>query len=313
MQKFKVPMSTQSISAKSRDTVNPLAVLKRPHLRDFLRYLYLFYWEKAGLPTDLLEVMWDVFDEHIDDPTEARREIHRRVPDFVNLNSVFHQRTKVLTAGTFNQFANKISPFVVGTVLMDLGAGGAQLIDLIVDEVDSVKRGFFTDVNQPYQPSTKRNVQFVQQPSPDTTGFPQQSVDTIIMSRMLHHVSAEQRSKLIDHARQILRRDGRILVIEDSFPDTIEGISNPDEPTRRLYQLTPPERLETLQIRDFTGTHVFRNLTEIPLKYTHLTIGQWIALFSTHGLRLISQEFTTDMFPPRAIMVFEVASKRAHL
>jgi hypothetical protein len=78
-----------------------------------------------------------------------------------------------------------------------------------------------------------------------------------------------------------------------------------------FLKLNAKEKKKVLAFYDWFGNRLMRNRDGIPLLYNYKTIEQWNTFFKKNGLKKVHSEFivenkkSPDLYPPKAIMVFE--------
>ncbi len=283
--------------------------LKDKATNQFLKMMLTSYWKKVSLPYERLDDIFDLLEKHGDDGELAMILLHEKYPDMADPSSSFSANYKKARAKKFQSYAQSLLPHIKEGVLLDFGAGDTQLALRLVDLNPNITQSYATDIF-PFTPTTTHpKVSFLQQKAPDETPFTEESVDTVILSTVLHHITPKVRRSLLEHLYSILKPCGRVILVEDSFP-SIPPMSRNDIETA-FFSLSPSQRRDVLCFLDWWGNRLMKNRAEIPLPCTFKTTEEWVALFKDFGFKVMKSDFEgfppiyTHMVSPKAVLVFE--------
>ncbi|MEK6881988.1 MAG: hypothetical protein AABY22_20385, partial [Nanoarchaeota archaeon] len=119
-----------------------------------------------------------------------------------------------------------------------------------------------------------------------------------------------EQEKLISNAVSSLRKNGRIIMIEDTYPK-INNIEKQSKNINDFLELSSEEKKKVLSFYDWFGNRLMRNRDQISLVYNYKSMEEWKKFFEKQGMKEIYSEFVKEeksnlsLFPPKAIMVFE--------
>ena len=156
-------------------------------------------------------------------------------------------------------------------------------------------------------------INFLVQPSKTILPFNKDSINTIIFSMVLHHLKSTEQEQLIRNSVSSLKEEGRIIIIEDTYPK-INNIKKQNKNVNDFLKLNSEEKKRVLSFYDWFGNRLMRNRDQINLVYNYLSMSDWKKFFEKQGMKEISSEFIKEeknslsLFPPKAMMVFEKIS-----
>lgn len=140
--------------------------------------------------------------------------------------------------------------------------------------------------------------------------FTEKSLDTILLSMVLHHLEKKQQKEMINNLVAYLKNRGRIILIEDSFPEKT-NIKEYDKITQDFLKFKSRDKKRILYFYDWFGNRLMRNRENIPLFYNYKTMEEWKKIFEKYKMKQIKSEFIKenkshpDIFPPKAILIFQ--------
>jgi SAM-dependent methyltransferase len=103
-----------------------------------------------------------------------------------------------------------ISP---SSVVADIGAGYGDFINQI-----RAKKKYAIDINADAARFYAPEVQFVHVPRIEDVDLPAGSIDVVMLSNLLEHLSPEQCNALFDRLERALTAAGRLVVIQPNYP-----------------------------------------------------------------------------------------------
>ncbi len=271
------------------------------------------FWKKAHLPVERLPDIFAILSYYDEEPELALILIHEKYPDLLDPESPFIQNYQNARKAKFGRFSEAISKYVVGKTLVDIGGGDPQLATAIVKADCSIEKAFVTDPLPSTLPSHHPQVKFLIQENLDSTPFEPESVDTVTLSTVLHHIDPPVRRSLLAHVYSILKPGGRMILMEDSFPQSRYTPTRPSslQLEKQFDSLSRKQKIQTLSFLDWWGNRLMKNNPEIPLPCTFKSIEGWIGLIEDYRFETVAHEYlgilpiSTHMMPPKAILVFE--------
>ncbi len=205
--------------------VNPVQLIKDdPRLKDFLVRLFTQRKVRAGMDPDVMNKVFDKLIEYGRDPELARHKVYEEVIDFERDPDWLKFRGK---KDVSDHGLAQILPYIQdinlssGATVVNVGANNSGLGAMIAEKYPSINI-VDSDIESARtvgweNPAGLANLSFHHQPGPMQTGFDDKSVDVIILSSMLHHVTVQAFDGFIKELRRILKPGGRIILREDSF------------------------------------------------------------------------------------------------
>lgn len=186
--------------------------------------------------------------------------------------------------------AGMVKEYIIGKTVLDLGCGSGKIGSAMsnagyeVTLADVYKNTALTHIDLPFHAIIDG------QPLP----FSDSSFDNILMLSMLHHT--QNPSQLIDETKRILKKDGRLHLIETVYgipPETATGIYGTDDSSFKL--LSAEQQRRVTMFFDYFANHVLDAHTEDPDKYVpvpfNFTTPEGIEkMFSEKSFELISQK-----------------------
>ncbi len=205
--------------------VNPVQLIKEdPRLKDFLVRLFTQRKVRAGMDPEVMNKVFDKLIQYGEDPELARHKVYEEVIDFERDRDWLKFRGK---KDVSDHGLAQILPFIQdinllsGATVVNVGANNSGLgamiaekfpgLNIVDSDIESARTVGWEN------PAGLANLSFHHQPGPMQTGFDDKSVDVIILSSMLHHVTIQAFDGFIKELRRILKPGGRIILREDSF------------------------------------------------------------------------------------------------
>ncbi|MBI4972144.1 MAG: methyltransferase domain-containing protein [Candidatus Omnitrophica bacterium] len=251
---------------------SPLEFLGKNHdLRKFAEKYLSRRYRLWGLDASLAGNILDVLVTHQNDPDMARQKVYENVIRFETdkrwkaAYDRYQEATKY-TAGYF-QIKPYLKNLPTGAVLVDVGAGNNALGKVIArNQAGLTVIG--TDIYDYHEEHGLPNLRFVQQRQADRLSFEDHFVDVVVLNAMLHHVSGDLLEPLLNEIRRVLKPGGRVLLIEDTYSETV----SPDPASDA--ELTS----EFLGLVRKTGSEFAKNFFTFNDWYANILVHQWTGM-----------------------------------
>jgi len=265
------------------------SVLARIRASDDLQELALSAltscWTDTHLPADLLpQLLQEALLEP--DSEAAATAIAERLSGPA-APAQFRARYERARSRKFGAFARLLDPWLGRGTVVDLGAGGTDLLDALA--TDATLIAVDIELSDP-RPGSRAAL--LTQIRPDRIPLADDSADTIIATGVLHHIDADVRRRLLADTARVLGPGGRLLLLEETFPDPIGATAGLDGgPPMAEYLDGDPvdlsaadtlfraldlaDRMTFLSFTDWWGNRVMKGSLAIPLPYSFLTSEQW--------------------------------------
>ncbi|NQU73294.1 MAG: methyltransferase domain-containing protein [Candidatus Omnitrophica bacterium] len=295
--------------------IQPLAILKNPHLKEFIINRQKKYWTLANLSVEKIDQIIEILEQNANNPEEAIKEVQKAFPELTDYNSVYAEALRLFRHSKVKYLAERLKPFIRGPTVLDFGGQttdmSEELMQVLVDTQNQIEKAIISDFVPPETDSANPNIRFVTQPSVDNTSLEPNSVDTIIISLVLHHIASHFRQDILSHLLNILRPGGHVIIIEDSYPEEADYATDPDKLIKQFLSFSHEEKKKLLVFFDWFGNRLTRYHPNVPLPYSFETMRYWQAIFESFGFQTIKADFIQqtdeklDLMPPKAFLVFK--------
>lgn len=269
------------------------------------------YWKAMKLPFHWIPKIIKILSEHVHDENLAVSKIRKEFPDFADKYSRnYSEKLEQFRKKKVINLSKRINKIIFGDSIVDIGGRADDLMEQILNENKTLKRAYVTDIGTFSERSKNPKINFVVQPSLNKTPFQKENIDNVILSLILHHLEEDDQKLLIQHIANILKKKGKLILIEDSYPENYED-NNFSRSIKKFLSFNKETKMKILSFYDWFGNRVMRNRDNIALAFNYKTMEKWKSLFEKEGLKIIHSEFigrspkNLDLFPPKAFMVFE--------
>jgi len=269
------------------------------------------YWKAMNLPALWIPKIMKILSKNIYDENLTVSKIRKEFPDFADKYSKnYSEKLKQFRKKKVTNLSKRINKIITGDSIVDVGGRADDFMEQILKENKALKRAYVTDIGTFSERSKNPRINFVVQPSLNKTPFQKESVNNVILSLILHHMEEDDQKLLIRHIATILKRKGRLILIEDSYPENYEE-NNFSENIKKFLFFNKETKMKILSFYDWFGNRIMRNRDNIALTFNYKTMENWKNLFEKEGLKIIHSEFigkspeNLDLFPPKVFMVFE--------
>ena len=305
-----VLMATET-EIKPDPNSNHLAILRDAQLKMFIEDLLQKYWEISKLPVNRLSPMLNILATYSDEPEFALQLVQEMFPDLTDRQSDFYATYQEARSAKFRKFSRSLVPYIKGSVLADIGGEDTRLVEVLTTMIPSLKKAYVTDINMPKQNPENEKIEFLWQPRPERTPLDNETVDSIILSTMLHHIDPFVRLKLVTHLKEVLRNGGRLILIEDTYPEHPSEKDMHNALDERFLAFSNGDKKEILSFFDWWGNRLMKNSRDIPLPCTFKSMEEWENYFDEIGLKLVQKQYLgipdmhTHIMAPKGILIFE--------
>jgi|GEM_PF-3446656 len=291
--------------------VSPLKILDRPDIRDFIYKRLRVRWGVSGFPVEWIPNIVDILSRHLEDEVGALEEVRSRFPQLADQDSDYNKKLRAFRASKVVRLRRRFVPYLQGPVFLDFGGRIMDLAAMIVQTDPQIKRAYVSDIvpnnNAPPDP----RITFVHQTDPYAAPLPPNSANTVLMSEILHHVKPDARPHLINQIGSMVPHGGRIIVIEDTYPDEMDTNQVSDELTKEFLGFSASDKRAILFFFDWFGNCLMRNRSSSMLVNDFRSMDYWIGQFETAGFRTVEAKFVEfdganlDLMPPKGFFIFE--------
>jgi ubiquinone/menaquinone biosynthesis C-methylase UbiE len=304
---------------KDKGVNNVVVGLRDAKVRQFCRDLIAYYYGMRNVTEELIDAIFRKLTENDFDDETAAKTVYEEVlypknPDTVIARAYNNPQYRQEEAprqmyGIISQFVNNW-----GKTVLDVGCGNNALAYAIAESNPGIKEVIGTDVIDYSIKKDDPRVRFMIQTEgdklPDT--IPDGSVDTAVAVFVMHHMSIETRSSLLDDVIRKLKKGGKLIVIEDTFSDEISPVY-PSELLNSFLELTLEQRQAVFSFIDWYNNRLIKDKPEMELDYTFANIERWVEIFEGLGLSIERREFlgiVDEPFSPKLPMGIFILTKQ---
>ena len=305
-------MEARKILSPKRKKDDVLRVLSNKKVRENIRLRLRNYWKSAGLPFEWIDEIIEILSRNNFNEDIAVSKVRRRFPSITNEKSRdYSVKLKEFRKVKVMNLSKRISQHFFGRVLADVGGRSDDFSEQIHKINKKIKKFFVTDLGSFTKRSKKPYIDFIVQASQTSVPLNDNSIGTIILSMVLHHLDKRQQKKMIRSVYKSLRPRGKIILIEDTFPENYSDTEELSKSSRDYLKFSKKTKLKILYFYDWFGNRLMRSRDTVLIQYSYRTMEEWRNIFEKEGLKLIYSEFigdnseNIDLFPPKAFMVFE--------
>ena len=288
-----------------------LKILLKKELRKNIQERLENYWKSAKLPYKWISPILETLSKYSYDEDLAIKEVRSRFPSIPNKNSLdYSKKLNDFRKLKIKNLVKRIEGSVLGELIADVGGRSDDFVEEILSLKKNIKKAYVTDLCSFTDRSQNPKVHFIVQSSLTKVPFVEKNIDTIILSMVLHHLSNKSQKEMIKNLVSYLNAKGRIILIEDTYPEKI-NLEKQNNATIDFLVFNRNKKTKILRFYDWFGNRLMRNRDNIPLFYNYKTMEEWKNTFEKYNLKQIKSEFIKenlskpDIFPPKAIMVFQ--------
>lgn len=301
----------QKNSVENNNLDDILKVLLNEEIKNNIQSRLENYWRRMGLPNEWIDPLIKTLRKNNQDENLAAKEARKKFPQLVKSDgNKYSAKLKSFRKLKVQNLAKRIKKYIRGGVIADIGGRKEDLVEEIMRNNKDVKNAYVTDIGNFEETSKNEKVKFIVQPSLTELPFLKGTIDTSILSLVLHHLSKEDQEKMIESTLFSLKDGGRIILIEDSYSES-DTFKSANENIKSFMRFNSKNRKRILSFYDWFGNKITRNRDNVPLTFNYRTMEKWKELFEKKGAKLIKSEFIKkvpsqlDLFPPKAFMIFE--------
>jgi len=298
-----------------KDKRNILAVLSNENLRKNIKERLENYWKSAKLPFQDIGAILKILSKYKYNEDLAIKEVRREFPSLLNKDSSdYSKRLEDFRKIKVKNLTRRIKKDISGKLIADIGGRADDFVEQILHSNKEIKKAYVTDLCSFTTRSKNPKIDFVVQSSSTKIPFSENTIDTILLSMVLHHLKKRQQKEIIKNLTFYLKDKGRIILIEDTFPEKI-NLRGYDKITKCFLKFRFRDKKRILCFYDWFGNRLMRNRDNIPLFYNYKTMEKWKKIFERYGMKQIRKEFIKenkfypDIFPPKAILIFQKNKK----
>ncbi|MCH8945470.1 MAG: hypothetical protein IIA85_00935 [Nanoarchaeota archaeon] len=293
------------------DTSKILDVLSKDKLRKNITQRLVKYWRAIKLPYQWITPILKILLEHKDNEDLAVRKIRDKFPQLIQKGSPEYSKKLIAwRKRKVKNLARNLNKYLAGKIIADVGGRATDFAEQIISFNKKIKKVYVTDIGLFATRSKNHKINLLVQPSKTMLPFNKESIDTIILSMVIHHLRNFDQIKLIKNITFSLMKKGRIILIEDTYLKN-KNIKGQGKNINDFLKFSLEEKKKILSFYDFFGNRLMRNRDKIPLLYNYKSMEEWKTFFEKYGMKQIKSEFVKEeklnlaLFPPKGVMVFE--------
>lgn len=298
-------------SSKTINLSNVLEILTNKKLKENVELRLQDYWKCAGLPFNWLSSILNLLEKYHYNEELAVSKVREKFPSITSEKGLgYSKKLKDFRREKIKNLVERIRGDITGEIIVDVGGRVGDLAEQILLSNSSIKKVKVTDIRIFTDKSNHPNIELIVQPLPTKIPFNKKSVDTVILSMVLHHLENEDQKDLLKSIIFSLKKNGVIVLIEDTYPEDclLNGL---DKIMKDYLKFNNENKKKILFFYDWFGNKLMRNRDNLPIIFNYKTMEEWENFFEDQGLQLIRKEFVKknslkpDLFPPKAIMIFK--------
>lgn len=296
----------------SRDRREVLNVLLNNDLKRNIQERLKNYWKRVKLPYSWIDQILKILSKYHYDEDLAIKEVRKKYPQILDNESPdYSKKLKIFRRIKIKNLARILNMGITGEILADVGGRSDDLVEQILILNKKIKSAYVTDLCSFTTRSKNPKVNFIVQSSLTKLPFDKNSINTAILSMVLHHLNNKQQKEMISNLVKYLKTNGRIILIEDTYPKKLDYGQSYDKITEDFLKFNSEDKKRVLYFYDWFGNRLMRNRDSISLYFNYRSMEEWTNLFEGYGMKQIKSEFVQEdkcypaLFPPKAIMVFK--------
>ncbi len=279
--------------ADSAMGTNPVAgLIKQPELRQFIIHYLTRRYVHWGLPDSLASKIVNTLVDNGDDLAKGREEVYKITnfgsdPQWRNAYAKYQETIKYESA--FEQIRKYLEGLKSDAVVVDLGAGNNVFGATMASQLRHVKV-VGVDIMDYHESRAIPNLSYLKQPAP--TKLPEEikahSVDVITVNAVLHHVDSDLLPGLLAEIRRVLKPDGKVIVIEDTYSEhlPLQGVT--DEALTQgflnlVHRYGPGFAKDFFTFNDWYSNIVVHKWDGMATPYEFRSIEEWQGVFKNAG------------------------------
>ena len=293
------------------DKKEVLTVLLNENLKRNIKERLENYWKCAKLPYQWINPILEMLLKYYYDEDLAIKKIRKKFPSITNKNSLnYSKKLESFRKIKVKNLARKIKKKLFGKVIADVGGRSDDFVEQIILSNKKIEKAYVTDLFSFTTKSNNSKINFIVQSSPAKMPFNEKTIDTILLSMVLHHLEKKYQKEMIKNLILCLKNRGRIILIEDTYPKKT-NLKKYNKITKDFLKFKSCDKKRILYFYDWFGNRLMRNRDNLPLFYNYMAMEEWKTFFDMCKMKQISSEFVKankshpSLFPPKAIMVFQ--------
>ena len=302
---------SQDLNKNFRDKKEVLTILLNENLKNNIKERLKNYWKVSKLPYQWINQIIDILSKYSYNEDLAIKRIREKFPSIPNKNSIdYSKKLENFRKIKIKNLAKRIKREIYGKVIADIGGRTDDFIEQIIRSNKKLEKGYVTDLSSFTARSKNPKINFIVQSSSTKMPFPDKTIDTIILSMVLHHLNKKQQREMIKNLILCLKDRGKIILIEDTFPEKID-LKEGDKITKDFLKFKSRDKKKILCFYDWFGNKLMRNRDNTHLVYNYKTMEEWKKIIEIYKIKQIKSEFIKenkfhpDIFPPKAILIFQ--------
>lgn len=299
----------------SIESENILNILSVEEANKNIKERLVDYWRSIDLPHSWISQMLSILKVNQDNENVAVLKIRKKYPSLRNKKSLDYSRKLIqFRKKKVKNLAMRLNRFMIKGSVADIGGRADDLIEEILKINNSIKKAYVTDIGTFSERSKNPKIDFIVQPSLVKTPFLVNELNNIILSLTLHHMDNLDQKLFIKHLVGILRNKGRLILIEEGYPENYDN-ENLSENIKQFLSFDKSIKMKIISFYDWFGNKIMRNRDNIALTFNYKTMEEWKRIFEKNGLNLIYSEFiggkskNVDLYPPKIVLVFDKMEK----
>jgi len=295
----------ERISRKRSSVLNKYVSLALSHSssKKFVILAIKTIYEQLGVSSDAINGIIDILFSNCETDLEVVSKRLRTYIEHTNFKAIYQK----YEAGSSERKLNLIRRFIKGPLVADIGCGSGGLSEAIVRNIPTVRKVIATDI-QEFHNITNSLIEFKLQLQPDKIPIESNVLDTVVLIYVLHHVEEYDQENLLKDINRILKKDGNVVILEDTYSNTLQPEQG-SELLKQFLKLDNKQKKEVLAFCDWLTNTVFKGF-DIAMPFNFKPIEKWESRFNKAGFSVKHKHFLgipkgSFQFAPRGVFVLE--------
>lgn len=182
---------------------------------------------------------------------------------------------------------------IQGPIVIDIGAGSGIFAKKLFSYMGHIEHIIATEIASRPPKNTHPKIDFRLHPSSNPIAIPAEpdTANTALFINVLHHVPPEQTKEILDRTYSILKKNGTIIILEDSFSELLPPIYDAPPLIKLFISFPIEERLKIFQFMDWFSTRVMEGVHGMPYPFNYKSVESWGEILHTSGFTNITYKF----------------------
>jgi len=272
-----------------------LSPLQDAATNEFVTASLTFSYGQYGIPSYIAEKVAEILSGYSNDPqldiTVIREKVYKLIGTPGDPSSPFY--------ATYGNYKTAIKPaitmaliedYVTGPTIVDIGCDNNVLAETIAGKINA--RIIGTDTRDSGGKPRSPKVEFrLQNSEAEIPIRGHECIDTVLLISMIHHVDSHLIGKFFEEIKRVVKSDGRIVIVEDTYSENIEASHNCNNLLEKFFAIAPEKRDRALRIIDWIGGVLIPGDIGMHHPFNLKSMEEWEKTFEENGFEVVKKEF----------------------